>query len=98
MAAPPPAHKGKAQPARNVITGETDAGKSMLVGALGLLLGERADKSLVRAGAGERPPRLRRDPPQVFAQGPRQVAAELAGRGLVHLAAVRVGIRDLDRR
>jgi DNA repair protein RecN (Recombination protein N) len=35
----------------NVITGETGAGKSVIIGALGLLLGERADKSLIRAGA-----------------------------------------------
>lgn len=35
----------------NVITGETGAGKSILMGALGLLLGERADKSLIRTGA-----------------------------------------------
>ena len=34
----------------SVITGETGAGKSVLVGALGLVLGERADRSLVRAG------------------------------------------------
>ncbi|MFH0953213.1 MAG: DNA repair protein RecN [Verrucomicrobiota bacterium] len=34
----------------NVITGETGAGKSILVGALNLLLGERADHSLIRAG------------------------------------------------
>lgn len=37
-------------PGLNIITGETGAGKSILIGALGLLLGERADKSLVRAG------------------------------------------------
>jgi DNA repair protein RecN (Recombination protein N) len=35
----------------NVITGETGAGKSVIIGALGLLLGERADKSLIRNGA-----------------------------------------------
>ncbi|MBU0714868.1 MAG: DNA repair protein RecN [Verrucomicrobia bacterium] len=35
----------------NVITGETGAGKSMIVGALNLLLGERADKTLLRTGA-----------------------------------------------
>ncbi|MFH1477307.1 MAG: DNA repair protein RecN [Verrucomicrobiota bacterium] len=35
----------------NVITGETGAGKSMIIGALNLLLGERADKTLLRAGA-----------------------------------------------
>ena len=33
------------------ITGETGAGKSILIGAVKLLLGERADKSLVRSGA-----------------------------------------------
>jgi len=33
------------------ITGETGAGKSILVDALGLLLGERSDSSWVRAGA-----------------------------------------------
>ena len=34
----------------NVVTGETGAGKSILVGALYLLLGERADASAVRSG------------------------------------------------
>jgi len=38
------------KPGLNVITGETGAGKSVIIGALGLLLGERADKSLIRAG------------------------------------------------
>lgn len=33
------------------ITGETGAGKSLLIGALQLLLGERADKNLIRSGA-----------------------------------------------
>ncbi len=33
------------------ITGETGAGKSILIGALNLLLGERADRNLIRAGA-----------------------------------------------
>lgn len=36
----------------NVLTGETGAGKSMLVDALALLLGERADSQLVRPGTG----------------------------------------------
>ncbi len=39
------------KPGLNVITGETGAGKSVIIGALGLLLGERADKGLIRAGA-----------------------------------------------
>ena len=34
-----------------VITGETGAGKSILLGALGLSLGDRADKGIVRSGA-----------------------------------------------
>jgi DNA repair protein RecN (Recombination protein N) len=33
------------------ITGETGAGKSIIIGALQLLLGDRADKSLIRTGA-----------------------------------------------
>ncbi|MFA7005764.1 MAG: AAA family ATPase, partial [Verrucomicrobiia bacterium] len=38
------------QPGYNVITGETGAGKSILIGALNLLLGERADRTLIRSG------------------------------------------------
>lgn len=37
-------------PGLNVITGETGAGKSMLMGALSLLMGARADKSMIRTG------------------------------------------------
>ena len=37
----------------NVLTGETGAGKSVLMGALELVLGARADSSLVRDGAKE---------------------------------------------
>jgi len=37
----------------NVLTGETGAGKSIVVGALGLVLGERAAPDLVRPGAEE---------------------------------------------
>jgi DNA repair protein RecN (Recombination protein N) len=35
----------------NVLSGETGAGKSIIVGALGLLLGERASTDLIRSGA-----------------------------------------------
>jgi len=38
-------------PGLNVLTGETGAGKSIIVGALSLLLGERASSDVVRAGA-----------------------------------------------
>ena len=38
-------------PGFNTLTGETGAGKSILIDALSLLLGERADKTLIRTGA-----------------------------------------------
>ncbi|HZE13929.1 MAG TPA: DNA repair protein RecN [Chthoniobacterales bacterium] len=38
-------------PGFTAITGETGAGKSIIIGALQLLLGERRDKSLIRTGA-----------------------------------------------
>src|SRR5207247_10256667 len=38
------------EPGLNVLTGETGAGKSILVGAVGLLLGGRASGDLVRTG------------------------------------------------
>ncbi len=37
----------------NVLSGETGAGKSILIGALGLLLGDKTDTSIIRAGAEE---------------------------------------------
>src|SRR3954466_3492093 len=39
------------EPGYNVITGETGAGKSIIIGALNLVLGERADRTLVRSGS-----------------------------------------------
>lgn len=38
-------------PGFTAVTGETGSGKSIIIGALKLLLGERADKSLIRSGA-----------------------------------------------
>ena len=38
-------------PGFNVLTGETGAGKSIIVGALGFLLGERGTSDLIRTGA-----------------------------------------------
>ena len=40
-------------PGMTALTGETGAGKTLLVEAIGLLLGGRADPSVVRAGADE---------------------------------------------
>jgi DNA repair protein RecN (Recombination protein N) len=39
------------RPGYSVITGETGAGKSILIGALNLVLGERADRTLIRSGS-----------------------------------------------
>ena len=39
------------EPGFTVVTGETGAGKSILLGALGLILGERADTSVLREAA-----------------------------------------------
>ena len=40
-------------PGFTALTGETGAGKTMVVTALGLLLGERSDSSIVRSGASQ---------------------------------------------
>ncbi len=40
-------------PGLNVLTGETGAGKSILIGALGLLLGNKAETEVIRTGADE---------------------------------------------
>src|SRR3954453_8324848 len=40
-------------PGLGVLTGETGAGKSILLDALGLALGMRADSALVRSGQGQ---------------------------------------------
>ena len=39
------------QPGYNAITGETGAGKSIVIGAVNLVLGERADRTLIRSGS-----------------------------------------------
>ncbi|MFL5646961.1 MAG: AAA family ATPase, partial [Chloroflexota bacterium] len=39
------------QPGLNVISGETGAGKSLLIDALGLVRGARADTGVIRHGA-----------------------------------------------
>lgn len=37
----------------NILTGQTGAGKSIIVGALNMILGERADTEVIRQGAGK---------------------------------------------
>ena len=39
------------EPGLNLLTGETGAGKSILIDALGLLLGEKASLDVIRTGA-----------------------------------------------
>jgi DNA repair protein RecN (Recombination protein N) len=70
-------------PGFNVITGETGAGKSVLLGAVAMLLGERAETAMIRTGAaraeisaGLRCPEALRD----------DVAAALADSGLAAAA------------
>ena len=46
-------------PGLNAITGETGAGKSVLLSAIGLLTGQRADRSEVRAGEAQADVRAR---------------------------------------
>ncbi|CAN5897676.1 DNA repair protein RecN [soil metagenome] len=55
-------------PGFNVLTGETGAGKSIILDALGLLLGEKADPGAIRAGE-----------QQAYVEGIFEVAAETAG-------------------
>ena len=55
-------------PGLNVITGETGAGKSLLVGAIGLLRGQRATSEVVRAGASEASAEAIIDSPRLLAR------------------------------
>ncbi|HSV56538.1 MAG TPA: AAA family ATPase, partial [Magnetospirillaceae bacterium] len=40
-------------PGLNLLTGETGAGKSILIGALGFLLGGKVDTGIIRSGSEE---------------------------------------------
>lgn len=71
------------EPGLNVLTGETGAGKSLLIDALGLALGARADTSLVRHGTdGARVEALFDKLPEPLISG-REVSA--AGRSTARL-------------
>ena len=67
-------------PGLNVITGETGAGKSVLMGALDLVIGGRADPSVVREGAREA--RIEAEFFVAEADGRARVAAVLDEAGL----------------
>ena len=55
------------------ITGETGTGKSVLIGAIKFLVGERADKGVIRSGArqGSRRGSARQAKPPTYSKTPR---------------------------
>ncbi len=71
------------------VTGETGAGKSILLGALSLLAGERADKTIIRQGA----PAVEAEA-ALFFTDPRKIDAVLAG---LDLPACEDGVLILKR-
>ena len=64
------------KPGLNVLTGETGAGKSMLIDALALLLGERASGDLVRPGADRAVVEAAFEPVEPAARGVAHAAGE----------------------
>src|SRR5437867_12114704 len=66
-------------PGLTVVTGETGAGKTMVVAGLGLLLGGRADAGQVRAGSGRAlvEGRVVLDPTTVVLERAAEAGAEL---------------------
>lgn len=94
----------------NVLTGETGAGKSIILGALNLLLGEKADQSAVRTGASEASisALISLDPSHELVPWLRERGAEpddgmilvrrvlrQAGRGSIHVQSVPMTRTDL---
>ena len=81
-------------PGMTVLTGETGAGKTVLVGALKLLLGERGDATLVRSGAAEAvvEGRFHLDGVEHFAR--RRLSAE--GRSKCYLDGEMASVAGLD--
>ena len=72
-------------PGFTAITGETGAGKTMVVTALNLLLGERSDASIVRGGSSQAvvEGRWLVDPDGAIAERARDAGAELDGPELI---------------
>lgn len=88
-------------PGLTVVSGETGAGKTMVVGALQLLRGERADADRVRAGASRALVEARLAPPPASAadwvdddaDGELIAAREVAGAGASARSKARLGGR-----
>lgn len=72
-------------PGFTAITGETGAGKTMVVTALGLLLGERSDASVIRSGAAQAvvEGRWQVDPAGAVAERVRDAGGDLDGPELI---------------
>lgn len=72
-------------PGFTAVTGETGAGKTMVVSALGLLLGERADSGVIRSGNDQAviEGRWQVDPGGVVAERVRDAGGELDGSDLI---------------
>jgi DNA repair protein RecN (Recombination protein N) len=86
-------------PGFNVLTGETGAGKSMLVGAVGLLLGGRATSDLVRTGEEMATVEaiFERDGDEVLVR--REITAQGRSRAFIDGAlATATALRDLSSR
>lgn len=58
------------EPGLNVMTGETGAGKSIIIDALGAVLGERIGTDVVRSGA-----KAARRPSKQFSMSPKCISA-----------------------
>ena len=87
-------------PGFNVLTGETGAGKSIIVGALGVLVGGRASSDLVRTGAERAVVEATVDLP---ADGASVIRREIAERGrgrmfIDRALAAATDLRELGRR
>lgn len=87
-------------PGFNVLTGETGAGKSIIVGALGVLVGGRASSDLVRTGTDRAVVEATVDLP---ANGASVIRREIAerGRGRIFVdraAAAAADLKELGRR
>ena len=91
------------EPGFNVLTGETGAGKSILVEAVGLLLGARASQDLVRTGEAQATieaifePGLRENDRELVVR--REITAQGRSRSFINGAlATAAALRDLSAR